>query len=272
MSLTTPNSVTNDIQLFSQRLVADSDPLYVDYIYAAGAVTDECFDNVDRLVVNRGGRTLLGWMIWEWENVLLEAIFHAVWEDEDGILHDPTPKTDGESRVLFLPDRSTQDNGGVTPNQYQPLRDWIEITEYISACNNISEVQRQYYPNIPRALWYSSIQRKEECEQAIHRRILSEVELFNNQNELLNGISISEDIAQRRAREDIADVEARTTHARYLASHGDFQSAFEILLESAKQSQDLAKKMGETFRLLFSICDNLDLVNRFRREWSQWLH
>jgi uncharacterized protein YchJ len=36
--------------------------------------------------------------------VFLEAEFHAVWATLDGMLVDPSPKADGEDRILFLPD------------------------------------------------------------------------------------------------------------------------------------------------------------------------
>ncbi|RCS47656.1 hypothetical protein DTL42_14135 [Bremerella cremea] len=272
MSMTTPRIVSDDIRAFCQSLVAGSTALFVDFVQVDGAVPDECFDNVDLLVTNQGGRPLLGWTIWEWEGALLEAEFHAVWEDDDGNLVDPTPKADGEQRILFLPDRSASDHGGVTPSRHYPLQEWDEVTEYIAACNDISGVQMRFYPNIPADEWIPVIQRRERCADALNRRTSEEATRQASQQELMTGVALSEDDAQRRSESNPVDIEARTAHARYLASNGDFNAAFQVLLESARQSQQVANDLGDTFRLLFTICDDPTLVNETRREWSRWLY
>lgn len=272
MSMTTPRLVSDDIRSFCHSLVANSTPQFVDFMQVDGAVPDECFDNVHRVITNQGGQPVLGWTIWEWENALLEAEFHAVWEDEDGNLFDPTPKADGEPRVLFLADRSASDDGGVTPSRHYPLQEWEEVSQYIAACSAVSDVQRRFYPNIPAEEWMPVIQRREMCAGALRRRISSSDMRRTSQQELMTGITISESDAQRRSESNPADAEARTAHARYLASKGDFRSAFQVLLESARQSRQLASEMGDTFRLLFNICDDATLVNETRREWSRWLH
>src|SRR5690606_38447056 len=104
------------------------------------------YENVAAVVQRQGGRALLGWTIWEWPGILLEAISHAVWEREDGELSDPTPKADGEATTLFLPDRNALDSGGVVLAQHWPLTDWPEVAAYIDVCRRIGEAQQQYHP------------------------------------------------------------------------------------------------------------------------------
>lgn len=52
----------------------------------------DCFNNVRRKVAQRGGRIILGWAIWEWPGVYVEAEHHAVYESlEGGAWIDLTP-------------------------------------------------------------------------------------------------------------------------------------------------------------------------------------
>ena len=43
----------------------------------------------------------MGWRIWEWYGVMIEAEFHTIWESSDGILHDITPAPQEIGRTLF---------------------------------------------------------------------------------------------------------------------------------------------------------------------------
>jgi len=271
MSMTTPARVSPEIRTFCESLVNGSEAVYVEYVQHAHALPNECFDNVSHLVRERGGTMLLGWTIWEWESVLLEAEWHAVWEDQDRGLHDPTPKADGESRVLFLPARDAVDDGSVTPSRHQALREWEEVAEYIATCRRISDFQQEYYPDLPALQWDALLRRKEDQAAGIRRRVDSEVRRETGLSELLSGLTMSEQEAQERSAISRTDIEARTAHARHLASHGQFTAAFDILLESSRESQQVASQLGATFRLLFPICEDSDLVTAIRREWSRWL-
>lgn len=42
--------------------------------------TLDCFNNVRRKVLSEGGRLVLGWAIWEWPNIYVEAEHHAIYE------------------------------------------------------------------------------------------------------------------------------------------------------------------------------------------------
>lgn len=67
-----------------------------------------CHANVLHHVKHHGGNQVCGWMIWEGAS-FVEAEFHSVWQNgEDGELLDITPRVDGESEVLFLPDSVTR--------------------------------------------------------------------------------------------------------------------------------------------------------------------
>ncbi len=67
---------------------------------------NECYENVKRVMAEKGGSMQCGWQIWETlPGVMIEAEFHAVWKDTDAHYHDVTPKEIvGINRTLFLPD------------------------------------------------------------------------------------------------------------------------------------------------------------------------
>lgn len=43
-----------------------------------------------------GGRLITGWGIWQWDNILVEAEAHAIWESPDNQLIDITPHVPAE--------------------------------------------------------------------------------------------------------------------------------------------------------------------------------
>jgi hypothetical protein len=57
-------------------------------------------------VTQGGGSVVYGWQIWETlPGVMMEAEFHAVWKDPNGIMYDVTPHMfDSIKHILFLPD------------------------------------------------------------------------------------------------------------------------------------------------------------------------
>jgi|ERR1043166_3802155 hypothetical protein len=90
-----------------------------------------CIDVVDRCVSENGGRQVLGWGLWEWPGVLLEAEFHAIWEKPDGSVTDPTPKRGPVQKILFLPDPEARVVAFQKDNVRRPLAKRKEILDFI---------------------------------------------------------------------------------------------------------------------------------------------
>jgi hypothetical protein len=101
---TTPKLITQDVINFSGAL--GGEPKFVPVVEDAYGLFGWCADGVEEKVRRQGGKTVFGWTIWEWADVLLTAEFHAVWEDENGNLSDITPKPQGENSIVFVADRS----------------------------------------------------------------------------------------------------------------------------------------------------------------------
>jgi hypothetical protein len=94
---------------------------YVPVNTVTGAAPDDCFRVVGDHVRNAGGEMVLGWAIWEWPRVFIEAEFHAVWKRADGALLDVTPKRQPIRRILFLLDMRRKYEGRQVDNVRHPL-------------------------------------------------------------------------------------------------------------------------------------------------------
>jgi len=88
---------------------------YAKQVYLPFTSVDEryihgnCFTNVWHCILNRGGVSVCGWIIWEVRNPKLmgyrfDAEHHSIWQNPEGDLVDITPRVDGERLILFLPD------------------------------------------------------------------------------------------------------------------------------------------------------------------------
>jgi len=269
--MTTPAEITDAIRQFSDRLVPGSSPVWVEFDQTNAGTVDECYDNVAEVVRTLGGAALLGWTIWEWPGVMLEAISHAVWENPEGGLLDPTPKSDGEQTTVFVPERDATDNGGVTLAQHWPLADWPEIASYIDVCRKIGEAQQKYHPvygGIPDEVWRPLLRQKEHFATAINQRQTREAA----RSELTNGLTITESEAESRFSASSADVDASIALARYLASRGDYGSAFSTLMKTAELDKERAEQVREAVVQLFQVCDDQPTVNLYRRKLSMLLY
>lgn len=68
-----------------------------------------CFFNVWVQINFKGGGFQHGWLIaQDTAKDFIEAQFHAVWVDPNGDYIDVTPRTDGQKRVMFIPDFDRQ--------------------------------------------------------------------------------------------------------------------------------------------------------------------
>ncbi|WP_137892322.1 hypothetical protein [Ramlibacter sp. 2FC] len=89
----------------------ESLPVFVEVRARADSESGECFGATAKQVAEHDGSCVYGWLIWEWPGILIEAEFHAVWQQPNGTLLDVAKKDDGESVVLFLPDPSKSFEG-----------------------------------------------------------------------------------------------------------------------------------------------------------------
>lgn len=102
--LTTPENLFPELSMFREQLRLTEEPVFVPVRPRRGSIPDNCTKDVRKQVAEHGGMEVLGWLIWCWPGISAEATFHSVWRATDGTLVDVSRKTDGEKRILFIPD------------------------------------------------------------------------------------------------------------------------------------------------------------------------
>lgn len=117
----TPQDLTPPIVEFCKRIAPKQTPTFLPVTPATDAELLACFPTVEKQVAEHGGELQLGWQIWEWPDVMMEAEFHAVWRDPSGNLHDLTPKPFGTRKILFLPDPSATYDGRQVNSIREPV-------------------------------------------------------------------------------------------------------------------------------------------------------
>lgn len=119
-------------------------PVFVDVVPEPGALKDECFFNVQAKINKDRGSVLHGWCLWELPGIFIEGEFHGVWVSPDNKLIDVTPKKDGESSIIFLPDPTQVfDEKTFTrrDNFRLAIKDHAAVHSFIRAAEALNEYQ-----------------------------------------------------------------------------------------------------------------------------------
>jgi hypothetical protein len=103
---TTPKKITKRVRKFIATLGNVGDPVYLSFTHISdNYLAKHCLSNCEAEQYFSGVPVIYGWVIWEDEGEkFIEAEFHAVVK-RGGRFIDITPRSDGESRVLFVPDK-----------------------------------------------------------------------------------------------------------------------------------------------------------------------
>ena len=100
--LTTPKRVDKNVEAFCRSL-SKIQPQYIDVTPEPWCRQSCCEMNVDRFMQSTGGEKVVGYKLWYLEGKYIEAERHVVHRNE-GSLRDLTFNSDGETRILFVPD------------------------------------------------------------------------------------------------------------------------------------------------------------------------
>lgn len=113
-------------------LVPDGKPTYVPVRPEQNTPPNECFPLVYAAISQHGGSPILGWSLWEFPGVFVEAEFHAVWASPSRELIDVTPKNCPVERVLFLPNKELTYSGRQVNNVRRPVSTDPFVADYLS--------------------------------------------------------------------------------------------------------------------------------------------
>ncbi len=171
-----PQEITAEVLEFATSIVRSGEPFYIPCTPLAGRPACECFPIVDEHIESHGGTRELGWSIYLWPGVFIEAELHAVWIDPAGIRHDIAPHPIPMERILFLPDPAA--SYGTTyqvDNHRKPLVKNPDVLKYIEAAKAIfAEENRGKFAHLDRFLttpkWRRLQQVKADCERRIVKK------------------------------------------------------------------------------------------------------
>ncbi len=117
--------------------ISTSEPFFIEVHPGSQDVVLDCTGNVERRIQQEGGEAVLGWKIWEWHGIMIEAEFHTLWRDSQGQLHDITPNAHPFEKVLFLPDQTLVYEGKQINNIRKPLNKDTNVTAFIEVNDDI---------------------------------------------------------------------------------------------------------------------------------------
>lgn len=101
-NLTTPENIDQNVASFCRSLSSET-PVYIDVEPELWCKQSNCEMNVDKYIEQNGGEKVIGYKIWYIKRKYIEAERHVVYR-KDGVYRDLTFNTDGEIKILFVPD------------------------------------------------------------------------------------------------------------------------------------------------------------------------
>lgn len=111
-------AITRGILKLAKQIDSSNEPELVVVQPGDDCQPGSSFQNVNAMTRRYGGSAQHGWRMREQPAVFVEGEFHAVWRRPDGALIDVTPREDGLSEILFLPDsKLTWDGDDVEPRR-----------------------------------------------------------------------------------------------------------------------------------------------------------
>ena len=127
-----PKIIKPYVLSFARQVVGEeTTPTYVPCSPVSGALQNECFPLVDSHIERNGGRVVLGWAIWEWPSVFIEAEFHAIWCAPGGNIIDIAPRPFPIQRILFVEDARRKYSGMQVDNIRKPLVKDKDVKRFI---------------------------------------------------------------------------------------------------------------------------------------------
>ena len=173
----TPKNIHNGVIGLCEKINPGEKPRRVPVRPHPQALKDDCFPNVQKQILDKGGTMLHGWRITEFPGLFIEGEFHAVWVAPDETLIDVS-LVDGESEVLFLPDSElsfseTQFNR--SDNIRLVLSNHPLVHAFISHCEIIFRYKEAHTLPMDRSLFRVD---RDEYEALLHRKAELELEML----------------------------------------------------------------------------------------------
>lgn len=132
------------VESFARQVLKTSGSLdlcYLPCVPLNGLSDGDCFRLIQDHAKANGGMPVLGWAIWEYPKVMIEAEFHSVWQASDGVLHDIVPRKQPPIRILFVRDARRSYAGRQVDNVRKPLTNDKEVKEFLALHRRMFKLQ-----------------------------------------------------------------------------------------------------------------------------------
>lgn len=138
MTLISPKSETAFVTKLLDKLKVEFEPEQIPVIVESDAKINNCFLNVEKKIKRDGGKAHYGWAIFQSE-ILIEAIWHAVWENDNGDLIDITPKEINFDFIMFVSKNNFTYNGQLIDNIRINITSNPLVDDFILICEALEK-------------------------------------------------------------------------------------------------------------------------------------
>jgi hypothetical protein len=128
------------VQAFCAEISSISQPQLVVCRPRFDRPANACFPIVEEQIAINGGAMLIGWAIWEWPGLFIEAEFHATWVSPTGVVVDLNPRQIFTPSIVFLPDPTRRYEGKQVDNIRKPLIRDNDLIRFLFTCRRKFEI------------------------------------------------------------------------------------------------------------------------------------
>jgi hypothetical protein len=141
-----PRIIKPHVEAFARKVIGTSGIVELSYLPCRplNRISDgDCFPWVEDHAKTNGGMPVLGWAIWEFPKVFIEAEFHSVWLAPDGVLHDIVPRQQPPIRILFVRDPRRRYLGRQVDNVRKALTHDKNVEEFLRLKHKMFRLQNE---------------------------------------------------------------------------------------------------------------------------------
>ncbi len=145
---TTPKEIDHNVLNLSKMIIGiERKPIYISVRPENYCLPLDCYGNVNKKIKKDGGKSVMGWAIWRYGNIMIEGEAHCIWKSPEGLLVDITPHQETDKEILFLSDEDLKYEGYQIDNVRLPLTDSRLVKEYISLHEDLYKLIAPYPVN-----------------------------------------------------------------------------------------------------------------------------
>jgi len=146
VNIFSPEPRSHPVSLIEQQLGLTDVAILVPFESVPHTRERYCFNNVRDVIAEQGGEIVYGWLVWQHENIFVEAEHHSVWQKTTGEIVCVTPQTPPEKAITFIPDPSLTfdfDTELITNNIRVALVNDSRLKEVFKACEEQTEIRNE---------------------------------------------------------------------------------------------------------------------------------